>query len=460
MQNSVNVPVWEQYSFEKKPLNVGRESSISQATHRSTGLVRVIKSTRKRASTLERLQQEVSIMMTMDHPNIVKLVETFEDQRSIHLVMELCSGGLLIDRIVEVGSFSEVHAAILMKQILRAVFFMHESDVCHRDLTVDKFMFLSKAPIEEGLLKLVDFKCAARFQQGMPMLEKTESSSLSSYAPELLCGRYNEKCDVWSCGVIMFILLSGHPPVSGTSPKDIMETGRRGEFNFDAKYLASISEDAQHLVRKLLKVRPLERYSAEQALNHAWVAQMAPNATRSLNLNFLKDLKSLRSVTLLKKVALQVMVGQFSEHQLSSLRDIFVALDLNGDGMLTIDEMREGLSQAGLGEIPAELQSAIEDIDLDGSGAIDYSEFLVAALEKKQYVQEDACWNVFNFFDKNRDGKISPEELRQALISGSLEDDVSKDVVDQVLREVDRDGSGEIDFPEFMHMMQQDAFAY
>merc|ERR1719428_651786 len=99
----------------------------------------------------------------MDHPNIVKLVEIFEDDRSVCLVYELCTGGLLVDRIVEVGTFSEKHAAILMKQILRAVFFMHGNQTCHRGLSLDKFMFASKAPLEESVLKLVNFESACFF---------------------------------------------------------------------------------------------------------------------------------------------------------------------------------------------------------------------------------------------------------------------------------------------------------
>jgi len=463
MENSREVPIREHYSLEKKPMSMGRDSSISRGTHRSTGVVHAVKSTKKRAQNIERQKQELAIMMVMDHPNIVKLVETFEDQRSVHRVMELCSGGLLIDRIVEAGQFSEVEAAIIMKQILGAVFYMHENGVCHRDLTVDKFMFLSKAPIKDSILKLVDLEYACSFQQGSPLSERIESSSLSSYAPEFVweqgCGgrapgAYDEKCDLWSCGTILFILLCGRPPCSGSTPKEILDKGRRADFDFNAKCWDKVSDEGKHLVLKLLKAKPHERFSAEQALNNAWVTERAPKATSSLNLDFLQDLKSLQSAARLKKVALQVMVGQFTQDEIGSLREVFNTLDSNGDGMLTVEEMRDGLSQAGLTEIPADLQQAIENIDLDGNDRIDYSEFLSAALEKKHYMQEDACWKAFNFFDRDGDGTISLEELRQALNSGRLEHEVSEEIVEQALREVDQNGDGLIDFQEFMHMMK------
>lgn len=144
------------------------------------------------------------------------------------------------------------------------------------------------------------------------------------------------------------------------------------------------------------------------------------------------------------------MVGQFNENQIGSLRQVFNALDDNGDGMLTMKEMKEGLNRAGLQDIPA--QQFIEDIDLDGSGLIDYSEFLAAALEKKHYLQEDACWNAFNFFDRDGDGHISLEELRQVLNSRNLKEEIDEAALDQALHEVDKNGDGEIDFDEFMQM--------
>merc|ERR1712050_243967 len=362
---------------------------------------------------------------------------------------ELCMGGLLIDRIVEAGTFSEVHAAILMKQIFRAVYFMHQNSVCHRDLTLDKFVFASKAPMEESVLKLADLESACFFEEGETLCTKFKSSSALS-APELLDGKYNQKCDLWSCGVMMFILLSGRPPITGQTEKEIHRRMYRADFDFNPKYWSKVSEDAKHLVRKLLKVRMQDRISSENALNHSWIVQKAPKAASSLNLDFLNELKSLRNQTKLKKITLQVMVGQFTECQLGSLREIFNELDLDGDGMLTIKEMSEGLNRAGLDDIPLSLQQSIEDIDLDGSGSIDYSEFLAAALEEKDYLREDACWNAFSFFDRDGDGRISLEELRQVLSSHNLQQEVGQARLELALREVDRNGDGEIDFDEFM----------
>jgi calcium-dependent protein kinase len=370
----------------------------------------------------------------------------------MHLVFEYCAGGVLLDRIVEIGSFTEVSAAILMKHILRAVYFMHENSVCHRSLALDKFMFQSKAPIEESILKLVDFEDACPFDEGKFLHERVKRSPLA--APEITECKYNEKCDVWSCGVMMCILLSGHAPISGQTEKEICQKVRRGAFDFKAKHWARVSEDGQNLVRKLLTVRLQDRISAKTALNDVWIVEKAPKAVSSLNLDFLNDLKSLRDEGKLKKVAFQVMVSQLTDIQIGSLREVFNTLDEDDDGTLTVKELQEGLHRAGLTSFSAGLQQSIEDMDLDGSGSIDYSEFLAAALEKKYFLREDACWNAFNFFDRDRDGYISLEELRQVLNSRNLREEVGEEELDQALAEVDKNGDGVIDFDEFMQMMR------
>jgi len=166
------------------------------------------------------------------------------------------------------------------------------------------------------------------------------------------------------------------------------------------------------------------------------------------------NLRGFRSQNKLKKAALQVIAGQLGESQIKALRETFMALDDNGDGLLTAAEMKEGLQKAGLKEIPPDLQQIMEEFDADGSGVIDYTEFLAATLDKKTYLQEDACWTAFKVFDRNGDGKISKEELDAVLQGGAVEDAMGAQAVANLLKEVDANGDGEIDFDEFMQMMR------
>merc|ERR1712032_1541618 len=257
-------------------------------------------------------KQEIAIMKMMDHPNIVKLFETFEDHRNIYLVMELCSGGELFDRIIDAGHFTEVQAAILMQQILRAMFYMHENHICHRDLKPENFIFQTKDPIEKTLLKIIDFGLSCKFEPGQVLT--TKAGTPYYVAPQVLAGKYDHQSDMWSCGVIMFVLLCGYPPFYGETDADVLSKVRLGNFSFNAADWKNVSEDAKNLIRMLLKMNPKDRYTAEQALNHEWVKDKAPKAKNiSIGAQMFDNLKSFRSQNKLKKAALHIIANQLNE---------------------------------------------------------------------------------------------------------------------------------------------------
>lgn len=449
--------VTDSYDQDKKKLGEGSYGSVSKAKNKSTGAIRAIKTISKaQMKNLERFKQEISIMKLMDHPNIIKLYETFEDHRNIYLVMELSSGGELFDRIIESGHFTEVQAAILMQQIIRAIYYMHESHVVHRDLKPENFLFMTKEPIEKNLLKIIDFGLSCMYEMGQVLT--TKAGTPYYVAPQVLAGKYDQLSDLWSCGVIMYVMLCGYPPFCGETDAEVLSKVRLGNFAFNSADWKNISEDAKNLIRMLLKMTPRDRYTAEQSLNHEWIKNKAPKAQNiSLQSNFVDNLRGFRSQNKLKKAALHIIAGQLNEDQIKSLREVFMSLDNNGDGLLTSAEMKEGLQKAGLKEIPPDLQQIMEDVDADGSGVIDYTEFLAATLDKRLYVQEDVCWSAFRLFDRNGDGKISPEELKAVLGDSSVEDVVGAAQLAALMKEVDTSGDGVIDFDEFMVMMRGSA---
>jgi calcium-dependent protein kinase len=446
--------IQEFYNMEKKKLGEGSYGSVCRAKNLSTGAIRAVKTIPKsQMKNIERFKQEIAIMKMMDHPNIIKLFETFEDHRNIYLVMELCSGGELFDKIIESGHFSEVQAAILMQQIIRAIYYMHENRVCHRDLKPENFLFMTKDSIEKNLLKIIDFGLSCKFEAGAVLT--TKAGTPYYVAPQVLAGKYDQLSDLWSCGVIMYVMLCGYPPFFGETDAEVLSKVRLGNFSFNAADWKNISEDAKNLIRMLLKMNPRDRYTAEQALNHEWIKNKAPKSQGvSLQQGFVDNLRGFRSQNKLKKAALHIIAGQLNEDQIKSLRETFMALDKNGDGLLTPLEMKEGLHKAGLKEIPADLQQILEDVDSDGSGVIDYTEFLAATLDKRLYLQEDVCWSAFRLFDRNGDGKISTEELKLVLDTGDVNDILGGKDIDAIMKEVDSSGDGHIDFQEFMAMMR------
>jgi len=442
------------YDLDKKKLGEGSFGAVYKAKNKSTGAPRAVKSIAKaQMKNMEKFKNEINIMKMMDHPNIIKLYESFEDHKNIYLVMELSTGGELFDRIIDAGHFTEVQAAILMQQIIRAIFYMHDNHVVHRDLKPENFIFSTKDPIEKSLLKIIDFGLSCTFKEGDVLT--TKAGTPYYVAPQVLAGKYDQLSDLWSCGVIMFVLLCGYPPFFGESDADVLSKVRLGNFSFAEADWKNISEDAKNLIRMMLKMNPRDRYTAEQALNHDWVKNKAPKATGvSLQQNFVDNLRGFRSGNKLKKAALHIIANQLNEDQIKALRDTFTALDGDGDGKLTASEMKEGMSKAGLKEIPPDLKQIMEDIDSDGSGVIDYTEFLAATMDRKQYLKEDVCWSAFRIFDRNGDGKISGDELKAVLGDESVSDMVGAQAIAALMSEVDGNGDGVIDFDEFMVMMK------
>eukprot|EP00928_Gymnodinium_smaydae_P086880 TRINITY_DN71289_c0_g1_i1.p1 TRINITY_DN71289_c0_g1~~TRINITY_DN71289_c0_g1_i1.p1 ORF type:complete len:504 (+),score=135.32 TRINITY_DN71289_c0_g1_i1:115-1626(+) len=450
-----NGKVTDVYDVDKKKLGEGSYGSVRKCVHKTTGASRAIK-TIPRASmkNMDRFQKELAIMKMMDHPNIIKLYESFEDHKNFYLVMELCLGGELFDRIIDSGHFTEVQAAIVMQHIFRAIYYMHECKVCHRDLKPENFLFTSKDPLETTTLKIIDFGLACTFSAGQ--LLTTKAGTPYYVAPQVLAGKYDQSSDLWSCGVIMYVVLCGYPPFNGDTDAAVLAKVRLGNFSFNSTDWRNVSEDAKNLIRQLLKMNPAERYTAEAALQHVWVKNKAPRAADAeLSTGFVDNLKGFRSQNKLKKAALHVIATQLTETQIKALREIFMSLDSNQDGLLTVTELREGLEKQ-FAEIPSDLQQIMEDVDADGSGVIDYTEFLAATLEKHIYLQEDVCWAAFRVFDRNGDGKISKEEIAHVLGDGDVQALACKDLA-EVMQEVDNNGDGEIDFEEFMQMMRNGA---
>jgi len=449
------VRIQDIYSMERRKIGEGTYGAVVRGTHKATSKVRAIKVIAKTqmVKNIEQFKKEIAIMKMMDHPNIIKLFETFEDSKSIYLAMELCAGGELFDKIISAGHFTEEDAALVMQQILRAVFYMHEHHICHRDLKPENFLFSTKDAINKNVLKLIDFGLSCYCSPGETMT--TKAGTPYYVAPQVLTGEYDMLCDVWSCGVIMYILLCGYPPFYGQGDAEVLAKVRLGHVSFDSRDWRLTSQDAKDLIQSMLTVNPKERFSAEEALNHAWTKRKAPPSSAKLSLqkNLLDNLRAFRSQNKLMKAALHIIAGQLSEHQIKNLRETFLRLDGNNDGLLTLKEMAEGLKQAGVKELPEDFEDIIQGVDADGSGVIDYTEFLAASLERKLYLQEDVCWCAFKVFDLNRDGKISLDEMTKVLNADKAEDELATETTRSILSEVDRNGDGSIDFQEFMSMM-------
>jgi len=444
--------IWDYYDWESKSLGEGGYGVVCRAQCKKTGLEFALKTIHKKTDQLSLLRNEIDITKAMDHPTVVKLAASFEDHRNIYLVMELCRGGELFDRIVDAGHFTEQQAAILVRQMCRSLCYIHASGVCHRDLKPENFLFLDKGPLEDSQLKLVDFGLAKRFSSQQAVF--TTCLGTPAYvAPEVLSGSYSVECDLWSCGVIVYILLSGGTPFGGNTDKQVIKSVRRGEYSMQGSIWKEISSSAKDLIRKLLCVDPKSRLAASQVLQHKWVVDGVPAAANSeRGLCLVENLRSFCSQGFFKKAARTVIAGQLKHHQIKDLKAAFEALDTDADGTISLREIHDALEKMDL-NIPHDLHKIMQDLDSKGSGRIEYTDFIAGALDERVYGCEEVCWNAFKFFDRDDDGTISQDELKILLAQQELQELPGMRKLADIVHEIDVDGDGRIQFSEFMRMM-------
>jgi serine/threonine protein kinase len=234
---------------------------------------RAVKVYRKQELSLSRLhslQKEVNIYLMLSHPNIVKLHNVYESNETVHLSMELCSGGELYTRLKQKGNFSEKSAARAAFQMLSAIEHLHMQGIVHRDLKLENWLY--ESDVEDAPLKLADFGFSTKWNGREPM---HESCGTTSYlAPEVFQANYTEKCDMWSFGVIMFALLNGKMPFVGKD-RELVDMIFECEYSFQNH----ISEEAQDFVEGLLKLNPENRMSASECLVHPWITQHVTDNT-------------------------------------------------------------------------------------------------------------------------------------------------------------------------------------
>eukprot|EP00439_Symbiodinium_sp_Y106_P009534 s1409_g1.t1 len=314
------------YAFQTDRLGTGSFGTVCKAVRKSTGVEYAIKMIfRDKWPDIDVLNREIRIMKSLDHPNILKLIDVFEDQRFIYLVMELCSGGELLDRIITLGHLTETLASSLMAQILRAICYVHAQGVAHRDLKLDNFLIAEgdATQLEDSTVKLGDFGLAKYTGQGL----KTPVGAVSYAAPEVLSGDYSTACDMWSCGVILYILLSGQQPFYGSTPREVRKQVKLGKFAMDGPIWRGITADAKDLIQNLLVRDPAQRITAAQALRHVWIARLAPNAFVIDGRRVIQNLRAFAAQSRFKQAALAVVATQLSSSEMKQLRQAFTAID-------------------------------------------------------------------------------------------------------------------------------------
>ncbi|MFS7908483.1 putative protein kinase CAMK-CDPK family [Helianthus anomalus] len=442
------------YSVGKK-LGQGQFGTTFLCTEKETGKEFACKSIAKRKLTtkddVEDVRREIQIMHHLaGHPNVISIVGAYEDAVAVHVVMELCAGGELFDRIIQRGHYTEKKAAELARIIVGVVEACHSLGVMHRDLKPENFLFNDEQ--EEAPLKTIDFGLSMFFKPGEMFTDMVGSPYY--VAPEVLRKFYSQECDIWSAGVIIYILLCGVPPFWDETEHGIFEQVLKGNLDFASEPWPSISESAKDLVRKMLVRDPKRRLTAPEVLRHPWVQADGVAPDKPLDSAVLSRLKQFSAMNKIKKIAIRVIAENLSEEEIAGLKNMFKMIDADGSGQITLEELKKGLEKVGADLKDSEIAHLMEAADIDNSGTIDYGEFVAAMLHVNKINQEDHMYAAFSYFDKDGSGYITADELQLAFDKFGLGDIQ----LEELMSDIDTDNDGRIDYGEFVAMMQDSEF--
>lgn len=399
---------------------------------------------------VEDVRREVEIMRHLpSHPNIVTYKDVYEDKEAIYLVMELCGGGELFDRIVARGHYSERGAAIVTKTMLEVVEVCHEHGVMHRDLKPENFLYANGD--EDAPLKAIDFGLSMFFEPGQSFREIVGSPYYM--APEVLRRKYGPEVDVWSAGVILYILLCGVPPFWAESEEGIALAIKKGRLDFNREPWPKVSEDAKDLVKGMLDPNPYSRMTVEEVLGHKWIQNAHKVPDIPLGDHVRTRIKQFSLMNKFKKKVLGVVAASLPDEQIHGLKEMFNMWDTDKNGNLTPEELRLGLINNGKSVSDPDVQLFMEAADLDGNGTLDCEEFVTIAVHIKRISSDEQLKQAFSSFDKNKSGYIEFEELREALFE-EHEEANSEQAAQDIILDADLDKDGRISYQEFAAMMK------
>ena len=436
-----------------KQLGKGGYGKVYQVKNKKSGEIRACKHLSKLVlKNLEKFEREINILINSDHPNIIKIYEVYESQRSLYLVMEECKGGEIFDRIIEhiqsKKMYSEKDAAEMFQQVMSAIEYCHNNGICHRDLKPENLLYLNPGPEKDNPIKVIDFGLSQMISSDKKL--KTKVGTAYYVSPEILNGDYTEKCDIWSAGVILYIFLSGDPPFNGPSDAAIYGKIAEMKFSFPEKKWKNISNEAKDLISHMIAPEK-SRYSAREVLDHPWFknASNVPLSELNFDSGFFSDYVKGSE---LKKISLLFIASRLDENEIENLKKSFEAFDKCKDGQITFEELKQGLLQLKSNKLnESEAKELFNMIDADKNGKIDYTEFLAATIQKANYLKNERLFETFCMFDKDNSGHITKEEIIQAI---KAEKGQEKEI-EKYIKDVDKDGDGRINYKEFLELMGQ-----
>ena len=450
---------------KKNFLGEGSFASVYLVQNRITESIRAMKVIKKSSTTSEEDEKEIineiNILKIMDHPNILKIFEFYSSKESYSIITEYCSGGELFQEITENGPFNERYSAYVMYQILSSINYCHNMNIIHRDLKPENILIVDRNKNNFPRIKVCDFGTSKMVEKGA--VQKKLVGSSYYIAPEVIKKNYNEKCDIWSCGVILYILLSGRPPFGGEDDREIMDNVKIGKYDLESSPFNKCSKSVLDLIRKLLVMDKNKRISAQEALLHPWFKEQKAkelyNQIKDENIikKLLENLKKYKRNSVIQETALAYLVHNFPQMKdvVNSCK-LFNQIDINGDGKISEEELYKGLStKIKSSTLKDDVRQIFKNLDMDNNKYIEYEEFVRAAVSKEKFMTDNVLRFAFRYFDKDGSGEITFDEIEQVFKKSVADKGNVHEGLKKIIQEVDVNGDGQISYEEFSEVMKK-----
>ena len=443
-------------------LGKGSFGSVFKVQNIKTNEIRALKVIKKTSIIYQdddhKFLKEIEILIKLEHPNIIKIYEYYTDDINFYLITDYISNGELYNYVYKAKSFNERQTQYIMKQVLCAVNYLHLNNIAHRDIKLENILVEQEITSNDEQLinvKLIDF--------GTSNYVKTENTNYFTVkvgspfymAPEVLNKKYNNKCDIWSCGVIMFMLLRGHPPFKGENQEELFKSIQNDIINYNE--MTELSELAKELMSKMLERNVDLRYSADECLKHKWMKiynEKSEVMKTEVVTSALNNISNYNATEKLQQATMAYIVHFISfNKEVEDLKTVFNEFDKNKDGLLSFEEIDHAFTRyctnKGLQNFTQKnkLIQILDEIDTEKTGHISYEQFLRISIDQREILNENNLRSAFEKFDTNKDGKLSKEEIKNVL---GIKDFA---YVNELLKLVDENKDGFISFEEFKSLM-------
>lgn len=398
------------------------------------------------------LSREIDILSTVDHPNIIRYYETYMDERYFHIVTEYLSGGDLLSGMSRKKNYCEKDIAIVINKLLSAISHIHALGIVHRDLKPENILFENES--ENSDIKIIDFGVSRQFFKKNDDLNSIVGTPYY-VAPEVLTGKYDKKVDIWSIGIIMYVLMTGKPPFNAKSKGELFSKIKTKEIPFPVKRDKShYTNEAVNFLTLLTKKDPNERIAASDALNHEWFKILKSDAKlEQVPKDILDNLKTFTLPNLFQRTLLKYIVKELKSSQINKLNEAFILLDKENTGYIDPKKLEMAFHNLDLPITKEDLQELMKNCNLNYglSERINYTSFIAAAIDKKELFTKEILWETFKHLDTVDSGYLTIDGIVKAFDRTGKKK--PHDLIVKMFSEVGLDENSKVDFDKFKEIL-------